>query len=212
MITSASVVKTLQRTALTRTAYHSARSGGSCVVLRGSKLRKGKGARIDLLAPGAALVVGFNRSVPTPASIHLMDGAVLSVRGAVELSRGVRVLVGQGATLEIGGHSYVNPGSTITCLEHISIGWDCAISWDVNIFDMNGHDLAVAGEPRPKSAPVRIRDHVWVGTGATILPGVTIGEGAVVGAGSVVTGYVPPRALVAGNPARVVHENVEWAL
>jgi len=43
-----------------------------------------------------------------------------------------------------------------------------------------------------------------VGSGATILAGVTIGEGAIVGAGSVVTKDVPPRTVVAGNPARVL--------
>jgi acetyltransferase-like isoleucine patch superfamily enzyme len=43
-----------------------------------------------------------------------------------------------------------------------------------------------------------------VGSGATILSTVTIGEGAIVGAGSVVTKDVPPNAVVAGNPARVL--------
>ena len=43
-----------------------------------------------------------------------------------------------------------------------------------------------------------------LGTGSTILGGVTIGEGAIVGAGSVVTRDVPARAVVAGNPARVL--------
>jgi acetyltransferase-like isoleucine patch superfamily enzyme len=43
-----------------------------------------------------------------------------------------------------------------------------------------------------------------IGSGATILPGLTIGEGALVGAGAVVVDDVPPRAIVAGNPARVV--------
>jgi len=41
---------------------------------------------------------------------------------------------------------------------------------------------------------------------ALVLKGVTIGEGAVVGAGSVVTQDVPPRTVVAGNPAQVVGE------
>ena len=38
----------------------------------------------------------------------------------------------------------------------------------------------------------------------------TIGEGAVVGAGSVVTKDVPPKAIVAGNPAKIIKVDVEW--
>lgn len=51
---------------------------------------------------------------------------------------------------------------------------------------------------------VTIGDDVWVGTRAVILSGVTVGRGAVVGAGAVVTRSVPPYAIVAGNPARVI--------
>lgn len=49
-----------------------------------------------------------------------------------------------------------------------------------------------------------IGNDVWVGAGAIVLRGVNIGDGAVVGAGSIVTKDVPPYAIVAGNPARVV--------
>ena len=49
-----------------------------------------------------------------------------------------------------------------------------------------------------------IGNDVWTGYGATVLPGVTIGDGAIVGAKAVVGGDVPPYAVVAGNPARVV--------
>jgi acetyltransferase-like isoleucine patch superfamily enzyme len=52
--------------------------------------------------------------------------------------------------------------------------------------------------------PVRIEDWADVGTGAVILPGVTVGRGSIVGAGAVVTRDVPPFAIVAGVPARVV--------
>lgn len=50
----------------------------------------------------------------------------------------------------------------------------------------------------------RVGHDVWIGYDALILPGVTIGDGAVVAAASVVTADVPPYAIVAGNPARVV--------
>ncbi|MCZ8151864.1 MAG: CatB-related O-acetyltransferase [Rhodobacteraceae bacterium] len=45
---------------------------------------------------------------------------------------------------------------------------------------------------------------VWIGHGALILPGARIGSGAIIGAGAVVAGAVPPFAVVAGNPARVI--------
>jgi acetyltransferase-like isoleucine patch superfamily enzyme len=47
-------------------------------------------------------------------------------------------------------------------------------------------------------------DRVSIGSNATILCGITIGEGALVGAGAVVTRDVPPKAVVAGNPATLL--------
>jgi acetyltransferase-like isoleucine patch superfamily enzyme len=55
-----------------------------------------------------------------------------------------------------------------------------------------------------ETAPVVIDDDADIGIGAILLPGVTVGKGAVVGAGAVVTNDVPPYAVVAGTPARVL--------
>ena len=82
----------------------------------------------------------------------------------------------------------------------VQIGSRCAVSWDVRILDTDYHAL----DGRPSVDPVRIGDHVWIGSGATVLKGVTIGDGAVVAAGSLVVNDVPAKTLVAGVPARVV--------
>ena len=52
--------------------------------------------------------------------------------------------------------------------------------------------------------PVHIGKNVWVGAGATILPGVTVGDNAVVAAGAVVTKDVAPNTIVGGNPAKLI--------
>ena len=51
-----------------------------------------------------------------------------------------------------------------------------------------------------------IGDDVWIAEGATLLGGITVGDGAVIGAHAVVTKDVPPRTVVAGNPARILKE------
>lgn len=56
-----------------------------------------------------------------------------------------------------------------------------------------------------------VGNDVWIGREATVLPGVTIGDGAVVAAKSVVSRDVPPYAIVAGNPARVVRRRFDEA-
>ena len=56
----------------------------------------------------------------------------------------------------------------------------------------------------PSFTPTIVCRNASIGANATILPGVTIGRDAMVGAGAVVTRAVPPAAIVAGNPARIV--------
>ncbi len=57
---------------------------------------------------------------------------------------------------------------------------------------------------RTYALSVEIQDHVWIGGGSIILPGVTIGENSVIGAGSVVNRSIPADCVAAGNPCRVI--------
>jgi len=58
--------------------------------------------------------------------------------------------------------------------------------------------------------PVHIGFNSFVGLGSILLPGTTIGSNCVIGAGSVVRGNIPDNSLVAGNPARIIGDSLEY--
>lgn len=139
--------------------------------------------------------------------VRMDDDAQLVVKGKVNLFYGADVTLFKGAELLI-GNSFINSDCRIRCHRKIVIGDGCAISHELNIMDSNAHFLN--GERVTKE--VVIGNNVWIGTRVIILPGVSIGDGAIVAAGSVVTHDVPSKTLVAGNPAKIIKENVEWNL
>lgn len=103
--------------------------------------------------------------------------------------------------IQLGSFSFVGQ-AYLMCHALISVGDSVVINDRVTLLT-SSH---IIDDPFFKQfcAPICICNYAWICTGATILPGVTVGEGAVVAAFSVVTKDVPPYAVVAGNPARVV--------
>lgn len=105
--------------------------------------------------------------------------------------------------------AYIGENCTIHVYNQISIGSGTIISWNVNIMDGDGHSIYYDDKDNsPK--PIVIEENVWIGHNAVILKGLTIGKGSVVAADSVVTKSIPPYSLVAGNPARIVKNNIKW--
>jgi acetyltransferase-like isoleucine patch superfamily enzyme len=110
----------------------------------------------------------------------------------------------------IGCGTFIGSGCTFSSARQIRVGEKCLISAGVRVHDNDGHPLDPGrrnrNEPitQDEAVEVIIGNNVWIGAGAIILKGVTIGDDAVVGAMAVVTGDVPARAVLAGNPARVV--------
>jgi acetyltransferase-like isoleucine patch superfamily enzyme len=63
-----------------------------------------------------------------------------------------------------------------------------------------------------ENASVQLGNDVWIGARSVVLDGVTVGDGAIVAAGAVVTGDVPPYAIVGGVPARIIRYRFEEAV
>lgn len=103
--------------------------------------------------------------------------------------------------VSIGKNVVIMPGCLMMAAGGISIDDGAMIAANVQLIS-NNHDLYE--RQIITCRPIHIGRNVWIGAGATILPGVTIGDNAVVGAASVVTKDVAPDTIVAGNPARLI--------
>jgi len=108
-----------------------------------------------------------------------------------------------GRKVHIGPRNVINFGCLFDGRRyHIRTGADVSIGPEATILTL-GHDPQ-SPDFADRGGDVIIKDKVWIGYRAIILPGVTIGEGAVIGAGAVVTEDVQPYDIVAGSPAKPI--------
>ena len=155
------------------------------------------------------LILGYKQVKSSHMETRLLieENSCMEIRGNFTAYAGsyIRVVKGGHLTLEGG---FINEGCQITCASHTTLGKGCTIGRDVVIRDYDGHTIDLPGYEIAK--PIHIGEHVWIGNRAIILKGVTIGDGAIVAAGALVTGDVPAHTIVAGIPARIIKENINW--
>lgn len=108
-----------------------------------------------------------------------------------------------GKNITIGRNVFINSGCHFQDQGGIVIGDGSLIGHNVVLATIN-HDLDPRNGRKNHYAPIKIENNVWIGSNATILPGVTIEEWSVVAAGAVVTKDVPPYTVVGGAPAKVM--------
>ncbi len=108
--------------------------------------------------------------------------------------------------LTIGDNSGIGINAKIygeVCIgNNVMMGPDCVIY--TRNHEYSNINIPMNEQGFSKSKKVVIGDDVWICGQVIILPGVTVGNHSIIGAGSVVTKDVPPFAIVAGNPAKVV--------
>lgn len=144
----------------------------------------------------------------------LQVGSQAGFRHIETFELGANVFIGAGAYIQgrfdgtcvIGNHVWIGPHAyfdarDLVLGDHVGWGPGAKILGSQHIGRPISQpvittDLAIK--------PVRVGAGADIGTNATILPGVTIGEGAIIGAGAVVTSDIPPYAIAAGVPARVL--------
>lgn len=130
----------------------------------------------------------------------------ISIKDSCEFGRGT-TLKAYGGRIAIGRNTFLGEYVVIYGHGGVTIGENTLIAMHTCIVSSN-HTIPEKGALirfHPDILlPVSIGSDVWIGAGASILGGVTIGNGCVVAAGAVVTRDLPPYAIAAGVPARVI--------
>lgn len=158
--------------------------------------------------------------------IKLAKGAVIeyespvNLMGQIEISKPIRIgaytyIIGPariGSVPSVGRFCSIAPGLSAGPSDH-PVDWlsTSPFQYSKRKFAFSDWHEGFVFTPRTRKNdatraldPVTIGNDVWIGTGVTILNGASIGDGAIVAAGSVVTKPVPPYAIVAGIPARLI--------
>jgi len=138
-----------------------------------------------------------------------VDGT-LYFNGRFSVGRGCRFAIGEQAVASF-GVGYISANTTFVIMNGITVGDGCAIAWGCQFLDKDFHDLQYPGRTDAGDPRIEIGDHVWIGSNVSVLKGARIPDGCVVASGSVVRSkFHTKNALIAGNPAKVIKENVTW--
>lgn len=93
-------------------------------------------------------------------------------------------------------------GTVVGAAECVVIGDDVLCGSNVTITDTDWHGIKPDERRKAgRTAPVLIKNNVWLGLNVVVLKGVTIGENSIISAGSVVNKSIPPNVIAGGMPA-----------
>jgi virginiamycin A acetyltransferase len=143
-------------------------------------------------------VVSGRAEVDLVGSTEWGPGCVISAFTKVKISgrfvMGRRVQIGTGCFIGAGGAGLILG-------DDVLVSPNCTILTSNYRFDRIGIPLQEQGT---ESKGVRIGHRVWLGANSVVLDGAEIGDDCIVSAGSIVSGSIPPRSIVQGNPAKVI--------
>lgn len=125
----------------------------------------------------------------------------------VKIAKHCSVFGGPENLLEIGSYSYVGMNTILNGFAaKLKIGSHVSIAQNVNIMVDSGPNASSRLQRvfPIKKEPVTIDDHVWIGTGSIIMPGVVLGAYCVVAANSYVNQSFTAFSIIGGNPAKII--------
>lgn len=154
---------------------------------------------------------GGSKVVPVTqkGSISISKGAKLVIKGRTCLAEGSVIDVS--GCLVFGGNFSSNKNAFISCSKKIVFSDGVMLGWNVSLFDASGHTVYVNSIPKESQKEIVVGEHVWLCSHSHVMKGAEIGSGSILAWGSVLTKkYECKNVLLAGNPAVVKCENINW--
>jgi len=196
----------------------------------GNKIRI-KGAENTISCSGAILlrcrilIVGTNNTVEIDGSeLTRLENSHIIIHGnhnkvviGKSVKTSINITIEDDNNLVILGDGFRGgANSELAAIEGttISFGRDCMLSGNITLRTGDSHSILNSSTRKRtnRSQSIIIGEHVWIGNTVLIFKGVQIGSNSIVGGGSVVSRKMfPENSLIAGNPAVVVRENVDWS-
>ncbi len=188
-----------------------ARQGGNAIIVAGS-CSIDKTVNVSFRGQGNILFLEDGVQIKDSKIEFFSNNAVVYLSKNAPRYYSVSIHVYGATSVFIGKSCSFNKQLTLVTSErqNIIIGNDCMFSFGIYVRCADPHliyDISSKKRINP-SKSVIIGDHVWIGQSALILKGTTIGSGSIVSANAVTTKKYPSNSCIAGNPARIVKENV----
>lgn len=147
------------------------------------------------------------------------DTTIINFETGSTICLGSYCTIGSGSRLSVKGQLTIGDNFITTfncwliCEEEIKIGNNVLISWNTQIMDSDQHIIEYSDQHINKISKINIEDNVWIGSGVSILKNTHLKCGTVVASKSLVNKSFEDRSvMIAGTPARIVKNNINWRM
>ena len=175
-----------------------------------------KGVRIHFSGKNNRVIIG-DFSILKNVELYISgNNNVVEIGPWCHLNQAVFCTEDNGNQIRIGEKTRILGSTELAAIEGttITVGRDCLFSSGIHVRTGDSHSvLDLNGKRINPSADVTIGNHVWMGMKTMCLKGASVPDHCIVGAGALVTKkFTQPNCALAGVPAKVVNEGVDWDL
>lgn len=176
------------------------------------------------IGEGVAIVLEWNSHIKIGNNVTIAAGCTISCRENSEIVIGDNSTLHKDTVIHVMGNCRMEMGkcgvigkNTHIALKNensLHIGDDLLGAAHVKIRSGNGHAIMDLKNKQvhPSKKDVYIGEHTWLCLGSTILSGARVGAHSIIGAESLVNQEFPAHVMLAGNPAQVIREQVDWCM